>query len=39
MISSGCAAWPDEETTYGVFSSPDEGVPVDETGSVDGRLL
>jgi hypothetical protein len=38
MISSGCAAWPDAETTYWDFSSA-VAVPVDEGGSVDGRVL
>jgi hypothetical protein len=37
IISSGCAAWPEEDTTYWDFSSPDP--PVDEGGSVDGRVL
>ena len=37
IISSGCAAWPEEDTTYWDFSSPDP--PVEEGGSVDGRVL
>lgn len=41
IISSGCAAWPDEDTTYGVFSSPpaDAAIPVDDGGRVEGRVL
>lgn len=37
IISLGCAAWPEEDTTYWDFSSPD--APVEEGGSVDGRVL
>ena len=40
MISSGCAAWPEEDITYCAFSSADEaGVPVDDCGNVDGSVL
>lgn len=40
MISSGCAAWPDEETTYLGFSSDEfVVVPVDDGGSVEGSVL
>lgn len=39
MIWSGCAACPDEDTTYGVFSSPELEDPVDEGGKDEGRLL
>lgn len=40
MISSGCAAWPEGDTTYLVLSSvPGAGTPVDEGGRVDGRVL
>ena len=40
IISSGCAAWPDDETTYGTLSSLVEAVvPVDEGGNVEGRVL
>jgi hypothetical protein len=36
MISSGCAAWPEEETTYCDLSSP---TPVEGGGNVDGKVL
>lgn len=40
MISSGCAAWPEEDMTYCAFSSAEEaGVPVDDCGNVDGSVL
>lgn len=39
-MSSGCAACPEGDTTYFVFSSAAEaGVPVDDAGSVDGMVL
>lgn len=39
MISSGWAAFPEDETTYFAFSSPGAGAPVDDAGNVDGRVL
>lgn len=39
IISSGCAACPEDDTTYCDFSSPDDGAPVDEGGKVEGRFL
>lgn len=39
MISSGCAACPELETTYLDFSSDEEGAPVDDGGSVEGSVL
>lgn len=38
MISSGCAAWPEDDTTYCAFSSPGD-VSVDAGGNVDDRFL
>jgi hypothetical protein len=37
IISSGCAAWPEEDTTYWDFSSPD--TPVEDGGNDDGSGL
>lgn len=38
-MSSGCAEYPDEDTTYGTFSSPGCRVPMDDCGRVEGIFL
>jgi hypothetical protein len=39
IISSGCAACPEEETTYLALPSDVIVLPVDDGGSVEGSVL